>query len=483
MSVGYRIGKAPRTSVLIGLRGPQVFIAIFGLIGCLLIMVNISFFYALIWLVIFAALATLPVYGRTFDEWLPVLIGFYSRGFAKHGLAVSPVPFAGHKSDKSVKIGPPPALTGISVVEVEVVGNRHVGVIKDKKLGTYSLVIKVSGSAFTLIDDEEQDQKLAEWGNFLASLARENSPIHRIQWLERALPEDSEALQRYYEEAVQVEEGSELREAYEDLLTYAAPVSTSHEIYLILTISKNKVGRAIKELGGGSAGAVEVLMKEFHGMEQLMSGAGITVEKLLSPSEVRMLIKSTFDPSLIKRNANSFERNELIAQLWPTAIENNWKYLRTDNVFHSTYWVAEWPRTLVSAGFLIPLLLQTRSPRTVSVVMEPLPPSKTIRSIEAKRTSFLADETIRRRAGFTDTARRTREHDELVDQEIELADGHGPYRFSAYITCSGKDLEELESLMSEVEQSAHQSRLILRRLYGEQDNSFSTALPIGRGLR
>ena len=480
---GYKLGKAQRTGILVGLRGPQVFLVLIGIMGSVILMSQAQIFIAILFITGVASLAMVPVYGRNFDEWLPVLLAFAARGFGKRGKVISPAPAEGHTNKKQSKIGPPPALKGISVVEATVAGNREIGVIRDKKANTYSLVIKVTGTAFTLIDGGEQDQKLSEWGTFLASLARENSPIHRVQWLERALPEDSEALHNYFEEAVQVEAGSKLRESYEDLLQYAAPVSTSHEIYLVLTIAQGKVARIVKELGGGTKGSVEVLMKEFHGIEQLLSGAGISVEKLLSPQEVKMLIKSTFAPELIQRNANSMSKEEMNAKLWPTAIENNWKYLCTDGVYHATFWVAEWPRTEVAGDFLIPLLLQTRSPRTVSVVMEPLPPAKTIRSIEAKRTSLLADETIRQRAGFTATARRERDAQELVQQEVELADGHGPYRFSAYVTVSGNDLDQLEALVSEVEQASHQSRLILRRLYGEQDSSFATSLPLGRGLK
>jgi hypothetical protein len=150
---------------------------------------------------------------------------------------------------------------------------------------------------------------------------------------------------------------------------------------------------------------------------------------------------------------------------------------------HATFWVAEWPRIETDGDFLAPLLLQTDSARTVSVVMEPIAPSKAIREVETAHTSFLADEDIRQRGGYNSSARRGRQYDSLIQREQELSDGHGMFRFSGYITVSANSLEELDSRIGMIEQGAHMSRLDIRRLWGEQDAAFCFGLPLGRGLK
>ena len=55
-------------------------------------------------------------------------------------------------------------------------------------------------------------------------------------------------------------------------------------------------------------------------------------------------------------------------------------------------------------------------------------------------------------------------------------------RFAGYVTVTAPDLGELENACSEVEQQAAQARLVLSRVYGDQELAFTLTLPICRGL-
>ncbi len=80
---------------------------------------------------------------------------------------------------------------------------------------------------------------------------------------------------------------------------------------------------------------------------------------------------------------------------------------RTDGAVHATAWIAGWPRSDVGVSFLAPLLMHTTTLRTVSVTMEPVPPSRAFREAEAARTADAADDELRRRHGFLPTAQET----------------------------------------------------------------------------
>ena len=114
--------------------------------------------------------------------------------------------------------------------------------------------------------------------------------------------------------------------------------------------------------------------------------------------------------------------------------------------------------------------------------MAPVGPARAAREVEAARTADLADEELRRRAGFVTTARRRREAEGVVRREAELADGHAEYRFSGYVTVSAPDRAGLDAACAEVEQAASQAHLELRRLYGQQEEAFTWTLPLARGL-
>ena len=162
----------------------------------------------------------------------------------------------------------------------------------------------------------------------------------------------------------------------------------------------------------------------------------------------------------------------------PMAADTGWSTYRTDDAWHATYWISEWPRMDVDADFLTPLLLHTTVSRTVSVVMEPVSPRKAAREVQAARTAELADEALREKAGQIATARRRHEHEALLARERELVTGHGDYRFTGYLTVTAPTRDELENACGEVEQAAHQSLLEVRRLHGEQDVAFAAALPL-----
>ena len=110
------------------------------------------------------------------------------------------------------------------------------------------------------------------------------------------------------------------------------------------------------------------------------------------------------------------------------------------------------------------------------------PPQHAARRVEQARTADIADAELRRRAGFLATARRRREEEVLARREVELADGHGQYRFSGYVTVTAGDAEELEEACGRVEQAAAQAGLELRRCYGDQARAFACTWPLGRGL-
>ena len=96
---------------------------------------------------------------------------------------------------------------------------------------------------------------------------------------------------------------------------------------------------------------------------------------------------------------------------WPMGTEARWEAVRTDGAWHAVYWVSEWPRVDVRPDFLGPLLFAPLR-RTLSVVMEPVDPTRAARQVAQARTAGMADGELRRRNGFLSSARHAREHAE-----------------------------------------------------------------------
>jgi hypothetical protein len=179
----------------------------------------------------------------------------------------------------------------------------------------------------------------------------------------------------------------------------------------------------------------------------------------------------------------SFERDDTasVSLAWPVGCEESWSAVRTDGTWHTTFWVAEWPRTEVGSDFLLPLLLGADERRAVSIVMAPVEPGKAVHRAERARTTARADSELLRRHGFARTAQSAKQHESVERREEELASGHAGYRFSGYLLVSGVSEEDLERACARVEQAAAISRLELYRLYGAQSEALLFGLPLGRG--
>ncbi len=481
MAQGYKLGGAEPKKLFMGFRTSQVVILAIGvMLGFIAVAAN----QLLLVLVIFGfavAIAFLPFGGRNLDEWIPIFARWTitgSKGRQHHSVA----PLLGHTDKKSQMIGPPPFLKGVKLLKVVNSDNREIAVIKDAQAGTYSGVLQISGGSFVLSSSADQEVQLANWGSVLARFSREGSLINRVQWIERAIPENSQAMHEYFDGAAALGEDNLATQSYLELIDSAAPITTSHEVFLVIQISQLKCAKQIKQAGGGDDGACEVLIRELTHAANQVASAGFNVLKVLNRDDAVRLIRTSFEPDvneeLVKKQAQGYSMNEI----WPVTTETEWDLFHSDGSFHRTFWISDFPRTEVGADFLSNLMLQSQITRTVSVVMEPLSPTKALHEVEVARTSFLADQDIRDKAGYVTNATRQREFEKLQQREQELADGHGAYRFSAYLTCSAPDEESLEYASQALEQAAHQSHLVLRTLYGEQDNAFATRLPFGRGL-
>lgn len=509
----YRFGPLERRGLVGGLRTSQV-----AVVGATLVLVIIllqvsrrtEMVLAVLLLIILAAgFCFAPIAGRTSEQWTPILWAWVARGGGRGRRYRSQIPTGGRRARMRAEAhsrngdGPdeppaesqpepvvmPPELAGVSLLAAPLRG-EEIGVLKDNHAKTYTGVIAVRVRSFGLLDQAEQERRLAGWGSVLAGLARETSPVRRIQWLERTVPSDGDQIARYLQEErdTTVPLTASPVVSYIELVESAGAVTRDHDLFVVLQVDAKKAWRQVKRLGRGDAGAVALLARELETLAERLVAADIQVFGVLRPWLLAQALRDAYDPF------GRTKRNRLAAvdpgragvdpgHAGPLAADVSWGQYRSDSAYHATYWVAQWPRIDVGATFLAPLLMQTNVLRAVSTVMEPVPPSVAIRKVEAARTTDIADEQTRARTGFITTARKRLQQDATLRREEELADGHAEFRFTGYVTVSAEDPDELERSCAEVEHAAQQARLELVRLYGQQAEGFTFTLPLGRGLR
>lgn len=485
-----------------------------------------------------------PFAGRTIEEWTPVLAGFlFARVTAAHRW-ISPGNLRGHRllpigawtghevvdphprtqrtpslhvvrgsdhgrgpdepdparnapADRLVRdvrradgdAPAPPYLRGIRLLAVRW-RDGEVGVLADARTRTYTAVIAVGGSSPALADGDGKERRLSQWGAVLAGVARDGGrAVTRVQWIERSAPNDSEAAVHHLQQHRVLELSNPFVRSYLSLLDEQGAQTQQHEVLVAIQVSAARASATIRRLRAGvDVGACEVLSEELLALAQSLRQADIEVRGVLSPRMLAATLRRAADPTARDQLAHRAAADPDSAgacprSALPRASLTTWSTFQTEGGHHATYWVAEWPRTAVDTDWMSPLLLGTRCRRTVAAVMEPSPPGRALRRVEAARVDDETTASFRQRFGFRRTVRRQREAENVARAEEELNEGHQHIALSAYITVTATTTAELAAGCQEVEQQAGMSRLDLRREYGTQDAAFTYTLPLCRGLR
>lgn len=446
----YRFGPRERGGTLAGWRSGQIITVAVGLAFGVLVLraaPNAAGVGAAIGVfVLYAALATVPLAGRTGDEWMPVVVCWAARRTGLGGGGAG-------------RMG---AVRGLRLLRADW---QEMGVVHDRGARTLTAALSLRGGSFALLGPDEQDRRVGAWASVLASLAREGSPAHRVQWVASSFPDDGQGV-RAYLAAGAVAESSACTASYDALLGDMDSHACAHDVVLAVQV---RVTRSV-EVGCAA------LARELGSLVRLLGDADVQVVSVLTADELAHQLVRSYEPGHGASDVPS------AGDPWPMAMEENWSSVRVDGMVHATFWVAEWPRVEVRSDFLAPLLLGTAR-STFSVVMAPLGPDAAVRKVEASRTADLADAELRRRGGFVSTARHARESEVLARREAELAEGHASFRYAGFVTVSAPSEEELTAACDTVRHAAGQSRLLLRRLYGDQASGYTCTLPLCRGMR
>jgi hypothetical protein len=485
----FRFGSVEDRGVVGSLRLGQV--AIIALTGiCAIVVIDSSPTPAGIALTVAtlaagAAVAFVRWRGRTLEQWLFVATTWFLAKQAGDHRHRSPGPAAGsltafHKRRDAEAPRLPAVLADCRLLSVAVADGHCIGVIHDKITRAYTAALAIRVGAFGLLSASDQEQRLERWGRLLASLAVDGGPIRRIQLLERTVPSDADALTSYLADAAapSIDARDPRMRSYESLVDAATAVTQDHELVVALQVDQRRAwSLAAQDSGlrarGRDEQACAIVVREVQALAARFDVSELRVDGILTPEALAHRIASAFDPY----------DPDGPGKATPVAADTAWEHYRADRAWHRTFWIREWPRLGVGAGFLGTLLLTSDAVRSVSIVFEPVAPARARGAVEAAITSDEADEQLRSERGFRTSARRRHQQDATLRREEELAEGHEELRFAGYVTASGRSEAELAAACQDIQSAAQRAYLNLEVLYGQQDLAFTQgALPLGRGL-
>ena len=477
--LSYRFGPLERRGILGPVRAGQAAILAGGALLAIFVLdrapsaAGVTAATVLISLAVVLGVA--PVATRTLEEWLPVLVMFALRRLSGRARFRSSVPRQGFASRHRPAIAVPPALRGVEIREVAY-RDHIVGAISERGGRWLTAVLACRVAAFSLLDADAQERRLARWGVVLSGAA--GTTVRRIQWIERTAPAQGDELARWLQaerDPSVPPRGTPMIESYLELIGTTAQVTQEHEILLAVQVDARRAG-------------TQALLEETERIAQALEAAEVNVLGALTPGQLSRALRTAFDPyaraELAALETADPQRDGLAEWgAWPLGAREAWDHYQSDGAVHASYWIGAWPRIDVSPMFMDALLGRSSSVRTVAVCFEPIPIDRSTRDVEAAVTRDRADRDLRRRFGQTDTARQRQAEEATMRRESELAAGHGEVRLAGFVTVSGRDLDDLRRSCAEVLEHCARARLELHRLYGQQADAFTFTLPLCRGLR
>ena len=482
----YILGRHESRSLLGRREGGEVTVVVVGIVlGVLssLVTGGSPAGFALLSLFVLGSVAAvyLPWRGRTPYQWLPIDVRFGVQG--RRAAFVSDAREAGVDIETGVEcdVHPPEAVGALRWL-AQPFGGAELAILARLEDGSLTSVLEIEGPGVGLFDGPDQEGMVARWGAVLRDLANSEGFVSRIELLERCMPVDPQAHDRYVAEFDALAVPEQLRLSYDELHDQVGAVSEQHRNFLVVRMTGDRaLARASKLAGGGDDGLGAVMLREVEALAARLEDAGIKVLHGLGPRRTAALIASLYNPDHpLDDTVGMTPRNA-----WPRTTVNTREHLEVDgDWFHATAWVKTWPLVAVGVNFLAPLLVQTPGViRTVAVTMDLIPTDVAMTTAMSDLTTDAANSSAAAKAGRTADPRDDRQLSQAELRAYDISQGAGGVKAVGYVTVSARTAEDLELAKRRMRTAGARAWLTLEWCDKEHDRAFVNTLPLARGLR
>lgn len=342
--------------------------------------------------------------------------------------------------------------------------------------GHYTVVLGSDPDGAALVDQEQIDQWVAGWGQWLANLGEEPG-IEAAQVSIETAPDTGTRLRREVSTSLDPD-APELARAMLTEVTRSYPQgSSSVRAYIALTFKAagpEGKRRSAEEVGRDLAARLPALT-------QGLSATGAGAARPLSAAQLCEVVRSAYDPAAATLIDQAHAEGEPTDLAWsdvgPAAAVAGWDSYRHDSAVSVSWMMTEAPRGNVQSSILSRLLAPHGDVdrKRVCLLYRPLDPAQAAGAVEADLRHAHFRATSSRQPSARDVL-ATRQARTTADEE---ASGAALMNFGAVVTATVTDPARLSSARAAVDNLSATARLRLRPAYGAQDAAFLAALPLG----
>ncbi|MES2171703.1 MAG: SCO6880 family protein [Actinomycetota bacterium] len=342
--------------------------------------------------------------------------------------------------------------------------------------GDLTIVIETSPDGSSLVDQDQVDVWVAEWGQWLAALGDEPGVVGAAVTIETA-PDTGARLRTEVEQRIDPNAPPFARRVLEEVVASYPIGSATVKAYVSITFSAIERGgrrRPVDEFGAEIA-------SRLRGLTQRLSATGAGTARPLGAQELCEVIRIAYDPAVAVLIDEARAAGESPSLRWsdvgPSGAQANWDSYRHDSALSVTWQMTEAPRGIVQSGVLTRLLAPHRDIARKRVTW-------LFRPIDAGRAAGIVESDLRAAnfnltGGNRPTARTLLGSRAALSAAQEEAAGAGLVNFGALVTATVTDVRKEADARAAIANLAATARLQLRVVTGAQDVAFAAGLPLG----
>jgi hypothetical protein len=341
----------------------------------------------------------------------------------------------------------------------------------------YTVVLAAEPDGAALVDQEQIDNQVAEFGIWLANLGDEPGIEGASITIETA-PDTGTRLKAEVNGSLDPDAPPFAQAVLADVVANYPVGSATIRAYIAITFS------AMSRIGGKRRKPDEVatdLASRLPGLTTSLSATGAGAARPLSAQELCEVIRVAYDPAAGRLLDEARAAGDPAALTWPdvgpTAAETRWESYRHDSAVSSTWTMTSPPRGVVQSGILARLLAPHRdiARKRVTLLYRPIDAARAAALVEADLNAARFNST----ASAKPTARSTLSARSAQATATEEAAGAGLVNFGLIVTATTTNPDLEPDARAAIDSLTAAARLRIRPAYGSQDTAFAAGLPLG----
>jgi len=342
---------------------------------------------------------------------------------------------------------------------------------------TYTAVFATEPDGASLVDPDQLDVWVADWGHWLANLADEPGIEACAVTIETA-PDTGHRLRHEVSSNIDPHAPAFAQAMLNEVVDMYPAGSSVIKAYVTLTFSavSHATGKKRTDLEMGRD-----LAARLPGLTGSLAATGAGASRPLSAAEVCEVVRVAYNPGIAPLVDQAHADGEDTGLSWvdvgPAAAEAEWEGYRHDDAYSVTWAMTTAPRGNVQSSVLARLLAPHRevARKRVTLLYRPLDAAKAAAIVEAdlRSAQFVATSTSK------PSARAVLATRSAAATAQEEAAGAGLVNFGILVTATVLDAEREAEARAAIDNLAATARLRLRPVYGAQPSAFAAALPLG----